>query len=55
MARGLIEGPFEYIKVSRQLGKPWRVRDMYSGSAMTIYRDALVFSFFVVYLDLTKQ
>eukprot|EP00750_Incisomonas_marina_P008240 INCI15387.2.p1 GENE.INCI15387.2~~INCI15387.2.p1 ORF type:complete len:273 (+),score=38.89 INCI15387.2:97-915(+) len=55
IARGLVEGPFEYVKVCRQLEKPWTLREVYNGSGATIFRNSFLFSFFVVYLDLTKQ
>jgi len=54
IARGLVEGPFEYIKVSRQLEEPWKFSQIYSGSGMTIFRNSFLFSFFVVYMDLAK-
>lgn len=50
IARGLVEGPFEYIKVCRQLEKPWVLREVYNGSGATIFRNAFLFSFFVVYV-----
>ena len=48
IARGLVEGPFEYVKVCRQLEKPWTLREVYNGSGATIFRNSFLFSFFVV-------
>jgi|TARA_B110000208_G_scaffold188826_1_gene249215 solute carrier family 25 carnitine/acylcarnitine transporter 20/29 len=53
--RGLVEGPFEYIKVRRIVDEPWRFRDMYSGSATTMLRNAFLFSSFVCYRDVLNH
>jgi solute carrier family 25 carnitine/acylcarnitine transporter 20/29 len=55
IGRGLIEGPFEYVKVRRQLMEPWKFREVFSGSGATIGRNSFLFSAFVVYLDISKQ
>jgi len=55
IGRGVIEGPFEYIKVRRQLAQPWHLKELLSGSGATITRNAFLFSSFVVYLDIGKQ
>ena len=53
--RGMVEGPFEYVKVRRQVDAPWRLRDVYRGAGATIARNAFLFSSFVVYIDISKQ
>ena len=53
--RGLAEGPFEYIKVRRQVEGTWRFREVFQGSGVTMLRNAFLFSSFVVYIDLSKQ
>eukprot|EP00605_Chrysophyceae_sp_TOSAG23-4_P001402 GSChrysophyteH1.ASY1.ANO1.1524.1 assembled CDS len=55
IARGLIEGPFEFIKVRRQLNESWRFSEVLHGSQATVARNSILFSAFVVYLDLSKQ
>jgi solute carrier family 25 carnitine/acylcarnitine transporter 20/29 len=55
ICRGLVEGPFEYIKVRIQLGNAWRISDMFNGSSATLYRNSILFSTFVVYIDITKS
>jgi solute carrier family 25 carnitine/acylcarnitine transporter 20/29 len=53
--RGLVEGPFEYVKVRRQVDKPWKVREIFKGSGATVFRNSFLFSSFVIYIDLSKQ
>jgi len=55
IGRGLVEGPFEYIKVRRQVEEPWKLRDCYKGSGITMARNSVLFASFVIYIDLTKQ
>ena len=55
MGRGVVEGPFEFVKVRRQLDKPWNLSSVYKGSSATMVRNAFLFGSFVVYIDLSKQ
>jgi solute carrier family 25 carnitine/acylcarnitine transporter 20/29 len=55
ISRGIIEGPFEYIKVRRQVDKPWYVSEMLSGMGATVFRNAFLFSSFVIYIDISRQ
>lgn len=55
IGRGLVEGPFEYVKVRRQVDRPWRLRELYSGSGATVFRNSFLFSTFVIYIDISKQ
>lgn len=55
IGRGLVEGPVEYIKVRRQVHAPWKVSEMLSGSGMTIFRNSILFSCFMIYVDISKQ
>ena len=55
VSRGLVEGPFEYIKVRRQVEQPWKISEILSGSGATIFRNSFLFSSFVIYMDLSKQ
>jgi hypothetical protein len=55
IGRGLVEGPVEYIKVRRQVGAAWRASEMLSGSGVTVFRNSLLFSGFMIYVDISKQ
>jgi solute carrier family 25 (mitochondrial carnitine/acylcarnitine transporter), member 20/29 len=54
IGRGLVEGPFEYIKTRKQVEQPWKVNEIFSGSAATIFRNSFLFSAFMIYTDLSK-
>ena len=54
VARGLVEGPFEYVKVRRQVDKEWRLREMWQGSGATVLRNSFLFASFVIYMDVSK-
>lgn len=55
IGRGIVEGPFENIKVRRQVESGWVLRELYIGSGTTIFRNSLLFSLFVLYMDISKQ
>ena len=55
IGRGLVEGPFEYVKVRRQVDRAWRIGELYSGSGATVFRNSFLFSTFVIYIDISKQ
>ncbi len=55
MGRGLVEGPFEYVKTRRQVQSHWTARELLSGAGATIFRNSFLFSSFVVYMDLGAQ
>ena len=55
IGRGIVEGPFENIKVRRQVESGWSVRELYIGSGTTIFRNSMLFSLFVIYMDISKQ
>jgi solute carrier family 25 carnitine/acylcarnitine transporter 20/29 len=55
IGRGLIEGPFEYVKVRRQVYGQWKFKEIFEGYGATLFRNALLFSAFVTYLDISKQ
>ena len=55
IARGIVESPFEFVKVRRQVdSNNWSFRDIYKGSGATIARNSFLFSSFVVYMDISK-
>mmetsp|Transcript_19147 Transcript_19147/g.35432 ORF Transcript_19147/g.35432 Transcript_19147/m.35432 type:complete len:256 (+) Transcript_19147:187-954(+) len=55
IGRGLVEGPFDYIKVRRQVSGQWYFREMYKGLGVTVTRNAGLFCAFVTYIDFSKQ
>jgi len=55
LGRGVVEGPFEMIKVRRQVQTSWSFREVLKGSGVTLFRNAFLFSSFVVYMDISKQ
>jgi solute carrier family 25 carnitine/acylcarnitine transporter 20/29 len=55
ICRGFVEGPFEYIKVRRQVNIPWKWNEVFQGLHATILRNSLLFSSFVIYIDISKQ
>lgn len=55
IGRGLVEAPFEYVKVRRQVGQPWKLRELFHGSEATILRNSFLFCSFMIYIDLSRQ
>jgi len=55
--RGIVEGPFEFIKVRRQVEQKWTLkdfaRDITQGGAATMVRNMFLFMSFSVYRDLS--
>jgi len=55
VGRGLVEGPFEYIKTRRQTEQKWRFKELLNGSGATMFRNSFLFCSFMIYIDLSKQ
>ena len=55
IGRALVESPFEFIKIRRQVKKGWSYRELTNGFSETISRNTLLFGSFIMYLDLIKQ
>jgi hypothetical protein len=55
IGRGMVEGPFEMVKVRRQIVSGWAVQDMFQGFGTTVLRNSFLFSSFVMYMDILKQ
>ena len=55
VGRGVVEAPFELVKVRRQLAQEWSLAALLEGARATMLRNAFLFSSFVVYIDLSKQ
>jgi len=54
VARGIVEGPFEYVKVRRQVDMPWKMREMWNGAGATVLRNSFLFGSFVIYMDISR-
>jgi len=55
VGRGLVESPFEFVKVRRQVDQPWKLRDVYRGSGVTLVRNSILFMNFMVVMDVLKK
>ena len=55
IGRGLVEAPFEFIKVRRVINSSWNFKEILNGSGITIFRNSFLFCFFSIYLDLIQQ
>ncbi|KAL7541080.1 hypothetical protein ACHAWF_006850 [Thalassiosira exigua] len=55
IGRGMVEGPFEMVKVRRQVVSGWRFSDAFHGFGTTVFRNSFLFSSFCIYLDIFKQ
>lgn len=55
LGRGVVEAPFEFVKVRRQVDQKWRLSSIYKGSSVTMLRNGFLFMSFVTYLDLSEQ
>jgi solute carrier family 25 carnitine/acylcarnitine transporter 20/29 len=54
IGRGVVEAPFENIKVRRQVDAKWSLRELYIGSGTTILRNSILVTLFMVNIDLSK-
>eukprot|EP00299_Pterocystis_sp_00344_P009038 c3664_g1_i2.p1 GENE.c3664_g1_i2~~c3664_g1_i2.p1 ORF type:complete len:225 (+),score=32.70 c3664_g1_i2:214-888(+) len=55
LGRGIAESPFEFIKVRRQVEQTVTFRALLRGLDVTMFRNAFLFSSFVIYIDISKQ
>lgn len=55
VGRGIVEGPFEMVKVRRQVGNGWNIQDVFRGFGTTLFRNSFLFSSFVIYMDIFRQ
>jgi len=54
MGRALIEAPFDFVKVRRQVDVKWSIHEIFNGSRLTIVRNSILFGCFVTYIDVSK-
>lgn len=55
VGRGMVEGPFEMIKVRRQVQTKWNLAEIFKGSGTTLLRNAGLFMSFAICMDITDQ
>mmetsp|Transcript_5527 Transcript_5527/g.11334 ORF Transcript_5527/g.11334 Transcript_5527/m.11334 type:complete len:272 (+) Transcript_5527:121-936(+) len=55
IGRGVVEGPFEMVKVRRQVVSGWKFAEVFQGFGTTLFRNSFLFSSFVIYMDILKQ
>ena len=55
IGRGLVEGPFEMVKVRRQVVSGWKFADIFQGFGVTVFRNSFLFSSFCIYMDVLRQ
>lgn len=55
IGRGMVEIPTDYFKTRRQVEKKWEFKTIFTGTWVTLGRNSLLFSSFMVYIDLSKQ
>ena len=55
IGRGLVEGPFEMVKVRRQVVSDWQYKQLLNGFGTTMFRNSFLFSSFVIYMDIFRQ
>lgn len=55
VGRALVEIPTDFFKVRRQVEQKWTLRSVLDGTMVTMGRNTLLFSSFMVYVDLARQ
>jgi len=54
-SRALVECPFEYVKVRRQIGQNWSLKDIYRGFGMLWAKDVPLFIVYFFLIDSLKR
>lgn len=55
LGRGVIEIPTDFLKTRRQVEKSWTWTHLMDGTAITLARNTVLYTAFMVYIDLSKQ
>jgi solute carrier family 25 carnitine/acylcarnitine transporter 20/29 len=55
VGRGIVETPTDFLKIRRQVEKGWTLSNLMDGAGITLARNTSLFSFFVLYMDFSKQ
>lgn len=55
LGRGIIEIPTDFLKTRRQVERGWTWSHLMDGTGVTLVRNTVLYSAFMVYIDLSKQ
>lgn len=55
LGRGLVEIPTDFLKTRRQVEKSWTWSHLMDGTSITLARNTVLYTAFMVYIDLSKQ
>lgn len=55
LGRGIVEIPTDFLKTRRQVEKGWTWSHLMDGTAITLVRNTILYTAFMVYIDLSKQ
>lgn len=55
LGRGIVEIPTDFLKTRRQVEKSWTWTHLMDGTAITLARNTVLYTAFMVYIDLSKQ
>ena len=55
LGRGIIEIPTDFLKTRRQVEKGWTWSHLMDGTVITLARNTVLYTAFIVYIDLSKQ
>lgn len=55
LGRGFIEIPTDFLKTRRQVERGWTWRGLMDGTGVTLARNTVLYSAFMIYIDLSKQ
>ena len=55
LGRGVLEVPTDFLKTRRQVERSWTWSHLMDGTAITLARNTVLYTAFMVYIDLSKQ
>jgi len=55
VGRAMVEIPTDYLKIRRQVERSWSFKSLLDGSAVTVGRNVLLFTSFVLWIDASKE
>eukprot|EP00537_Pseudo-nitzschia_pungens_P002174 CAMPEP_0172363172 /NCGR_PEP_ID=MMETSP1060-20121228/6594_1 /TAXON_ID=37318 /ORGANISM="Pseudo-nitzschia pungens, Strain cf. cingulata" /LENGTH=282 /DNA_ID=CAMNT_0013085855 /DNA_START=400 /DNA_END=1248 /DNA_ORIENTATION=- len=54
LSRGLVEIPTDFFKTRRQVEHSWNIREVLDGTGVTLARNTVLYTAFMVYIDASK-
>jgi solute carrier family 25 (mitochondrial carnitine/acylcarnitine transporter), member 20/29 len=55
IGRGIVEIPTDFLKTRRQVERSWTWSHLMDGTAITLARNTVLYTAFMIYIDLSKQ